>query len=293
MKVRCVPIRKKLIIQAIVIEALTLLIFGLAGLILIHQREQKVKPIQEAFVMIPGSGTKADRFVQFQHDLNRVENKQGNYPHSMLEVTVEPNGRLVYKGKVSKLDRHPIITIAFSHNNDNYAVVKRDAKLLTLAMTQIKNKYQIRRFSGFGHSNGGLVWTYWLEHYRPEDYRINNIMLVGTPFNGYSNSSSLFIPQLRDLVKYRKNINPNINIINILGTTSYISDMRVPENSALAAKYIYQPVSHNYMAVTLTGKQVSHYELPQDSRLIQLIRDLVWHEDLGVKTMNMNNNSKK
>ena len=75
--------------------------------------------------MIPGSGTKADRFVQFQHDLNRVENKQGNYPHSMLEVTVNPNGRLVYKGKVSKLDRHPIITIAFSHNNDNYMMVKR------------------------------------------------------------------------------------------------------------------------------------------------------------------------
>ena len=293
MKARRVTIRKKLIIQAIVIEALTLLILGLAGLILIHQRTQRIKPVQEAFVMIPGSGTKADRFVQFQHDLNRVENKQGNFPHSMLEVTVKPNGRLVYRGKVSKLDRHPIITIAFAQNNDNYATVKRDAKLLTMAMDQIKNKYQIRRFSGFGHSNGGLVWTYWLEHYQSTDYKITNIMLVGTPFNGYSNNSAIFIPQLRDLVKYRKNINPNINIINILGTTSYISDTRVPENSALAAKYIYQPVSHNYMAVTLTGRQVSHYELPQDSRLIQLIRDLIWHEDLGVKTLNLRNNQQK
>ena len=160
-------------------------------------------------------------------------------------------------------------------------------------MAQIKNKYQIHRFSGFGHSNGGLVWTYWLEHYQPADYKITNIMLVGTPFNGYSNNAAIFIPQLRDLVKYRKNINPNINIINILGTTSYISDTRVPENSALAAKYIYQPVSHNYMAVTLTGRQVSHYELPQDSRLIQLIRDLIWHEDLGVKTLNLRNNQQK
>lgn len=274
---------------------LTLLIFGLVGLILLHHRMQKIKPVREAFIMIPGSDTKADRFVHFQHDLNQVENKQGNYPHSILEVTVQPNGRISYKGKVSKLDRHPIITIAFAKNNDNYATVKRDAKLLTLAMDQIKNNYQIRRFSGFGHSNGGLVWTYWLEHYyyQPADYKLTNIMLVGTPFNGYSNNSAVFIPQLRDLVRYRHNIDPNINIINILGTKSYISDTLVPENSALAAKYIYQPVSHNYMAVTLTGRKVSHYELPQDSRLIQLIRDLIWHEDLGVKTLNLHNNQQK
>lgn len=287
--------RFKHIAASAALLTLTLLIFGLAGLILLHHRTQKIKPVREAFIMIPGSDTKADRFVKFQHDLNQVENKQGNFPHSMLEVTVKPNGRIHYAGKVSKLDRHPIITIAFAQNNDNYATVKRDAKLLTLAMDQIKNNYQIRRFSGFGHSNGGLVWTYWLEHYyyQPADYKLTNIMLVGTPFNGYSNNSAVFIPQLRDLVKYRHNIDPNINIINVLGTRSYISDTLVPENSALAAKYIYQPVSHNYMAVTLTGRQVSHYELPQDSRLIQLIRDLIWHEDLGVKTLNLHNNQQK
>ena len=62
--------------------------------------------------------------------------------------------------------------------------LKKQAKWLSLALDALVNRYHFNHFNAIGHSNGGLIWTYFLENYFDNQYlTIDKLMTIGAPFN--------------------------------------------------------------------------------------------------------------
>ena len=54
------------------------------------------------------------------------------------------------------------------------------------AFAQLSEEYQFNNFKAFGHSNGGLIWTRWIETYYADykdDIKLRVLMTVASPFN--------------------------------------------------------------------------------------------------------------
>lgn len=231
-------------------------------------------------IMVPGSSASINRF----NSLVTLLNQDTNRKHSLLKIEVMNNGKLEYSGKINKNDQEPIIVIGFENNHDGYSNIKKQAEMLNSAFESLTRRYHFNNFKAFGHSNGGLIWTRWIETYY-SDYEdqitLKTLMTVGSPYNFDETSTTRGTQMLSDFIKNRSKIPSDLTVLAVIGTQSYTSDGLVPEASAQAGKFIYQNQAKSYTTLTVSGDSAQHSSLPQNRQIIQMIEQYLMDTNRG------------
>ena len=235
--------------------------------VLQKRQQSRMSPV----IMIPGSSATVNRFDTLVTRINQMDHRN----HSLLKVKVYNSGKIAYSGQIRQNDNEPFIVVGFENNHDGYSNIKKQAKMFNVAFNQLKEQYNFNNFKGIGHSNGGLIYTYFLEHYFNErQIKIKRLMTIGTPYN-FAEPSNRRTQMLTDFIKYRKNLPSNLTMYSVAGSENYVEDGLVPLSSVLAGKYIYQGIVKHYTQVTVTGKLAQHSALPQNREVLDLIRRYV------------------
>lgn len=220
-------------------------------------------------ILVPGSSATQERFNSMVSSLNKTGKK-----HSLLKLTVKKDNKISYSGHLAANDEQPYIVIAFEDNTDSYTTIKKQAKWLQLALTQLQKKYRFRSFNAIGHSNGGLDWTLYLEkYYDDSSFHMMKLMTIGSPYNFELESSSHRTQMLTDLIANREELPEDLTVYNVAGTNSYDGDYIVPIASVESGKYIFQKQVKHYTQITVTGDDAQHSDLPQNEEVLALISE--------------------
>ncbi|MCM6820748.1 alpha/beta hydrolase [Pediococcus pentosaceus] len=223
-------------------------------------------------IFIPGSSATQNRFDGLIDKLNDRRGKR----HSLLKVTVHTNDRISYSGSIRPRDNEPFIVVGFENNKDGYSSIKKQAKWFSIAFNALAKKYQFNNFKAIGHSNGGLVYTMYLENYfNRDDISIKKLMTIGSPYNFSETSLSHKTQMLSDFIKQRKKIPKTLSVYSIIGTQNFDNDGIVPARSAEVGEYIYQGQAQHYTEITVTGNDAQHSDLPQNQQIINLIEQYI------------------
>lgn len=236
-----------------------------------NDRAERRKSLLSPIIMVPGSSATVNRF----DSLVSLLNKNNPHPHSVLKVKVSPKGQLYYSGSINHGDNEPIIVIGFVNNHDGYNNIKKQAGWLDMAFYEVSQTYKFNNFKAFGHSNGGLILTYWLEHYYSSyepDIKIKRLMTLASPFNFNEGKLNHRTEMLNDFIKYRRKIPKALKVYSLTGGKTYESDGIVPETSVAAAKYIFQNQVKRFMEITITGSNAYHSDLPQNKQVVQVMK---------------------
>ena len=138
----------------------------------------------------------------------------------------------------------------------------------------MKNKYNFNNFKGLAHSNGGLIYTAFIENYLSDyDVRINSLMTIGTPYNFTETNIKNKSVMLADFIAGKKNIPSTLHVYSVAGTITYDSDELVPDASVSAGKYIYQNQAKSYTEITVTGEDAQHSDLPTNDEVVSLVQE--------------------
>ena len=230
-------------------------------------------------IMIPGSSATENRFDGLVRKLN--QDRHG-VKHSLLKVKVWNNGRITFEGKIKAKDNEPVIVIGFENNKDGYSNIKKQAKMMNQAFEALQNKYNFNNFKGLAHSNGGLIYTAFIENYLSDyDVRINSLMTIGTPYNFTETNIKNKSVMLADFIAGKKNIPSTLHVYSVAGTITYDSDELVPDASVSAGKYIYQNQAKSYTEITVTGEDAQHSDLPTNDEVVDLVKQHI--EGQGVR----------
>lgn len=236
----------------------------------LHRRQRsQLSPV----IMIPGSSATVNRFDTLVAKINQTDHEQ----HSLLKVKVFNNGKIIYSGNIRRSDHEPFIVVGFQNNHDGYSNIQKQAKMFDEALRQLITRYNFNNFKGIGHSNGGLIYTYFLEHYFNQkrtdysDIKIKRLMTIASPYN-FAEPSNRETQMLKDFITYRKRIPSYLTMYSIAGTENYVEDGLVPLSSVESGKYIYQNQARHYTQITVTGRLAQHSELPQNREVLDLIQ---------------------
>ena len=233
----------------------------------------KLSPI----IMIPGSSATENRFDGLVTKLN--QDRQGT-KHSLLKVKVWNDGRITYSGSIDAKDNEPIIVIGFENNKDGYSNIKKQAKMVNQAFEALQSKYNFNNFKGLGHSNGGLIYTAFIENYLGDyDVDLKTLMTIGTPYNFTETNIKNKSEMLSDFIKAREAIPTTLRMYSVAGTITYDSDELVPDASVSAGKYIYQNQAETYTEITVTGEDAQHSDLPTNDEVVALIKQHLESQD--------------
>lgn len=256
----------------IIVFGLLTLILAIFGACRAHRNVQLMESRQRSrmspVIMIPGSSATVNRFDRLVAKINRQDHQN----HSLVKVKVYNSGKIVFTGRIRANDREPFIVVGFQNNHDGYSNIKKQAAMFNRAFNQIKQRYRFNNFKGIGHSNGGLIYTYFLEHYFNErQIRITKLMTIGSPYN-FSEPTSRKTQMLSDFEKYRNRIPKSLIVYSVAGSENYVEDGIVQLSSVLAGKYIYQKQVKHYTQITVTGRLTEHSDLPQNNQVLDLIQ---------------------
>lgn len=140
------------------------------------RHDSQMSPI----IMIPGSSATQNRFDTLVKQLNKADHRR----HSLIKLTVMTDDTIKMTGSLRARDNEPIIVVGFQNNRDGYDNIKHQARWFSLAFKKLAAKYQFNNFKAIGHSNGGLIYTYYFEHYfNRDDIKVKRIMTIGSPYN--------------------------------------------------------------------------------------------------------------
>ena len=233
----------------------------------------KLSPI----IMIPGSFATENRFDGLVTKLN--QDRQGT-KHSLLKVKVWNDGTITYSGSIDAKDNEPIIVIGFENNKDGYSNIKKQAKMVNQAFEALQEKYNFNNFKGLAHSNGGLIYTAFIENYLGDyDVDLKTLMTIGTPYNFTETNIKNKSEMLADFIKNREAIPTTLHMYSVAGTITYDSDELVPDASVSAGKYIYQNQAASYTEITVTGEDAQHSDLPTNDEVVALIKQHIESQD--------------
>jgi len=239
-------------------------------------------------IMIPGSSASANRF----DDLVKTVNRRYGEHHSLLKMTVHTNDKITYTGSIRPNDTQPFIVVGFENNKDGYSNIKKQTAWFNLAFNKLKQRYRFNNFNAFGHSNGGLIWTNFLENYFDDStININQLLTVGTPYNFEEKSTSNRTQMLNDLIKKRDKIPTDLTYSSIAGTQLYTDDGIVPLGSVDAGKYIYEGQIKHYTLVTLTGTKAQHSDMIASNQFINIFHQYIVGN--GINSPNTTGGNKK
>lgn len=223
-------------------------------------------------IMIPGSSASANRF----DDLVKTVNQRYGEHHSLLKMTVHPDDKITYSGSIRPNDNRPFIVVGFENNKDGYTNIKKQAAWFNLAFNKLKQRYRFDNFNAFGHSNGGLIWTYFFENYFDDStIFVNQMLTVGTPYNFEEKNTSNRTQMLNDLIKKRNKIPEDLTYYSIAGTQLYTDDGIVPLGSVDAGKYVYEGHIKHYTLITLTGSKAQHSDMIDNDQFINIFHQYI------------------
>lgn len=228
------------------------------------QHNSQLSPV----IMIPGSSATENRFDGLVRKLNR--NTQ--HPHSLLKVKVMNDDSLHFTGQIRKGDNEPIIVVGFENNKDGYSNIKQQARRFNIAFKKLT---EMHNFKGIGHSNGGLIYTAFLENYYSDysqDIQIKRLMTIGSPYNFNQGSTRYKSEMLSDFIRNRNKLPKNLIVYFVVGTETYNSDGLVPAGSVLAGRYIYQGVVKRFTTISVSGSNAQHSTLPQNEQIVDFIK---------------------
>jgi len=229
------------------------------------RHDSQMSPI----IMIPGSSASQNRFDGLVKQLNKADHRQ----HSLIKITVGTDDQIKITGALRPRDNEPVIVVGFQNNHDGYGNIKKQARWFSLAFKKVAAKYQFNNFKAIGHSNGGLIYTYFFEHYfNRDDITVKRIMTIGSPYNFSEANLSHKTQMLADFIKYRDNLPKSATMYSVAGTENYDSDGLVPARSVEAGKYVYQGQVKHFTEITVTGNDAQHSDLPQNQQIVTLIR---------------------
>lgn len=229
-------------------------------------RNSKLSPV----IMIPGSSATENRFDRLVAKLN-TGNKS---PHSLLKVRVTNDNRLHFSGRIRQGDNEPIIVVGFENNHDGYGNIQQQARRFNVAFKALSTQYSFNNFKAIGHSNGGLIYTAFLETYYPKYARritLKRLMTIGSPYNFNERSIRHKTQMLSDFIRRRTRLPANLTVYSVAGTQTYNSDGLVPLGSVMAGKYVYQEQVKHYTTISVSGDDAQHSDLPQNAQIIDLI----------------------
>lgn len=264
--------KNKFILITSIVLLLVLSFFSHKAIVQSSDKEAKIQNSRmKPIIFVPGSSATINRFDDLFKELNAT-----GPVHSILKVQVNENNQLVFHGKLNPRDRQPFIVVGFQDNRDGYSNIKKQTKWLNLALTEIQNRYHFRDFSAIGHSNGGLVWTNYLEQdYAASSFNIPTLMTLGTPFNFSETSMQRRTEMLNDFIANNNQLPDNLVMYSVAGTDDYTDDGIVPVESVLAGKYIYQKKVKSYTQITVSGANAQHSSLPENPEVVNLIQTKV------------------
>ena len=243
-----------------------------------HYLARRSKARMSPVIMIPGSSATKNRFDQMVTLLN----KDTSHKHSLLKMEVYNDGKITYTGKISQGDNEPIIVVGFQNNHDGYDNIKKQAKMFDAAFSELIDQYKFNNFKAFGHSNGGLNWTLWLEKYYSQysDYvKIKRLMTVGSPFNLNESSTKNPTQMYTYFLKHKNKLPSSLDVYSVSGADTYTEDGIVKLGSVRAGRYIYQKQVKHYTEMTVTGSKAQHSSLPQNRQIIRLIEEYLLDSD--------------
>lgn len=226
----------------------------------------KISPV----IMIPGSSATENRFDRLVKKLNQNANTQ----HSLLKVRVTNDDKIHYSGTIRPGDNEPIIVVGFENNHDGYDNIKQQARRFELAFTALREQYNFNNFKAIGHSNGGLIYTTFLEKYysrHAQRVTLKRLMTIGTPYNFNEGSLQHKTQMLSDFIKNRKTLPEDLVMYSVAGSQTYNADGLVPVGSVLAGRYIYQGQVKQFTTITVSGEDAQHSALPQNDQIVELI----------------------
>lgn len=222
-------------------------------------------------ILVPGSSASQDRFDFLIKQLNT-----GNNKHGLIKAVVNKQGVVSIYGKYYANDPAPYFVIAFENNQDGYENIKKQAQWLDKAILTLQERYRFRQFQAIGHSNGGLIWTRYLEkYYQKESVHLSVLMTIGTPYNFSEENVHNRTKMLDNFIKNREKLPDDLTVYSVLGTETYDDDGIVPEQSVEAGKFIFQKQVAHYTLITVTGDEAQHSNLPQNRQIIKLIEQNV------------------
>lgn len=236
-----------------------------------HQLALRSRSQMSPVIMIPGSSATKNRFNQMVTMLNQDTNRK----HSLLKVEVYNNGKITYSGKIANGDNEPFIVVGFENNHDGYQNIKKQAKMFDQAFEALTERYSFNNFKAFGHSNGGLIWTLWLEKYYDDssNLKIKRLMTVGSPYNLNESSTKNPTQMYSYLYRHRRNLPDDLVVYSIAGAETYTEDGIVNIGSVRAGRHIYQGSVKHFTEITVTGSKAQHSSLPQNRQIVRLIED--------------------
>jgi len=207
-----------------------------------------------------------------------------------LKLTVATDGSIKYSGSIRRNDYEPFIVVGFENNKDGKANIDKQAVWLNTAFKDLVKTYRFNHFRALGHSNGGLIWTLFLERYLKESPKvsIDRFMTIASPYNMESTSTTPSTDMYKELYKYREGLPNSLTMYSIAGTENYTSDGTVPYNSVNAGKYIFQNQIKHFTEITVTGANTTHSDLPQNKQIVALIRQYLLEENVPNKIRKQN-----
>ncbi|MEI5993208.1 alpha/beta hydrolase [Candidatus Enterococcus mansonii] len=229
-------------------------------------------------IFVPGTNGTVNRFNGLIKELDSKAD--------ILKVIVATDETVFSKGKIRSETKHPVIVIAFEDSSNKTLPIQ--GKWYQLALSYIQKKYSFETYNYFGHSNGGLVITSYLEEFQQAaDPSLSKLITLGTPYNDTSKKYNEAVTSfarvketselLKGYLKNQENIPNTIEMLNIAGEVAETaSDNTVPVQSVFSGRYIYQNNITNYQERLIQGEDTSHSELVENKEVINSIKEFFW-----------------
>lgn len=230
----------------------------------------EIRPI----IMIPGSSATENRFNRMVKKLNRNQHSH----HSLVRIKVWNDGHMTYRGHLKRKDRNPIFVVGFQNNRDGYENIKKQAAMFDTALTVLREKYSFNSFKALGHSNGGLVFTVFLQQYlaNHSGLEMEKLLTIGSPYNLNKKNINHRVEMLDDFISNQENLPKKLQHLSIMGIFFRDGDGIVHKSSVEAGSLIYKGKIASHREVVIVGKDAHHSSLPQNEQVVDLIREFLF-----------------
>lgn len=231
--------------------------------------KDEIRPI----IMIPGSSATENRFNRMVKKLNRNQHPH----HSLVRIKVWNDGHMTYRGHLRKKDKQPIFVVGFQNNRDGYENIKQQATMFNSALTVLREKYFFNSFKALGHSNGGLVFTAFLQQYlaNHSELEMEKLLTIGSPYNLNKKNINHRVAMLDDFISNQENLPKKLQHLSIMGIFFRDGDGIVHKSSVEAGSLIYKGKIASHREVVIVGKDAHHSSLPQNEQVVDLIREFL------------------
>lgn len=229
----------------------------------------EIRPI----IMIPGSSATENRFNRMVKRLNRNQHPH----HSLVRIKVWNDGHMTYRGHLRKKDKQPIFVVGFQNNRDGYENIKQQAAMFNSALTVLREKYFFNSFKALGHSNGGLVYTVFLQQYlaNHSELEMEKLLTIASPYNLNKKNINHRVAMLNDFISNQENLPKKLQHLSIMGIFFRDGDGIVHKSSVEAGSLIYKGKIASHKEVVIVGKDAHHSSLPQNEQVVDLIREFL------------------